>query len=132
MFKAHFLDQYKLWVTIYVWKQISILDHPDDSPTVTQVQEGSINTGDAVLLNCTLKGGNPVATLSWNCSGNNHVTKSGNTVVSSIEFNVNRSYHHTVCTCMASQETIDSYSDSASHMLNVICEYNIHNKSLLK
>ncbi|XP_063447982.1 hemicentin-1-like [Mytilus trossulus] len=99
---------------------LKVYFHPEVTPTITQVPEGNIDTGDLVLLNCTLNGGNPVVTLSWNCSGNNHVTISGNTVVNTIEFNVNSSYHNTVCTCLASQDTIDSYSDSASHMLNVI------------
>ncbi|CAC5367821.1 unnamed protein product [Mytilus coruscus] len=117
-FATHLIASYNATAEKVV--KLKVYYRPDDSPTITQVPEGSIDTGDAVLLNCTLNGGNPVVTLSWNCSGNNHVSKSGNTVVSTIEFNVNRSYHHTVCTCLASQDTIDSYSDSASHMLNVI------------
>ncbi|CAC5367820.1 unnamed protein product [Mytilus coruscus] len=117
-FASHLIASYHATAEKVV--KLKVYYYPDDSPTIAQVPEGSIDTGDAVLLNCTLNGGNPVVTLSWNCSGNNYVTKSGNTVVSTIEFNVNRSYHHTVCTCLASQDTIDSYSDSASHMLNVI------------
>ncbi|CAG2206023.1 unnamed protein product [Mytilus edulis] len=117
-FASHLIASYNATAEKVV--SLKVYYHPEDSPTVTQVPEGNIDTGDPVLLNCTLNGGNPVVTLSWNCSGNTHVTISGNTVVSTIEFNVNRSYHHTVCTCLASQDTIDSYSDSASHMLNVI------------
>ncbi|CAC5419512.1 unnamed protein product [Mytilus coruscus] len=117
-FASHLIASYNATAEKVV--KLNVYYHPDDSPTITQVPEGNIDTGDLVLLNCTLNGGNPVATLSWNCSGNTHVTISGNTVVNTIEFNVNRSYHHTVCTCLASHDTIDSYSDSASHMLNVI------------
>ncbi|XP_071180176.1 synaptogenesis protein syg-2-like [Mytilus edulis] len=117
-FASHLIASYNATAEKVI--KLNVYYYPDDSPTITQVPEGNIDTGDPVLLNCTLNGGNPVVTLSWNCSGNTHVTISGKTVVSTIEFNVNRSYHHTVCTCLASQDTIDSYSDSASHMLNVI------------
>ncbi|CAC5377909.1 HMCN [Mytilus coruscus] len=99
---------------------ISIKDPPDDSPTITQIPEGDIDTGDAVLLNCSLKGGNPVAILSWNCSGNIHLTRVGNAVICTLEFNVNKLHHETVCTCLASHNTIDSYSDSTSHSLHVL------------
>ncbi|XP_071177815.1 synaptogenesis protein syg-2-like [Mytilus edulis] len=117
-FASHLIATYNATAEKVV--SLKVYYHPEDSPTVTQVPEGNIDTGDPVLLNCTLNGGNPVVTLSWNCSGNNHVTISGNTVVNTIEFNVNSSYHHTVCTCLASHDTIDSYSDSTSHLLNVI------------
>ncbi|VDI52385.1 neural cell adhesion molecule [Mytilus galloprovincialis] len=145
---------------------ISIKEAPSSKTIlITANPTGPINSGETLHVTCSISGGNPLAILTWNCSGtaiNKSSEKSAfldiaftvgqqddgiictcfashliasynataekviklnvywNTVVSTIEFNVNRSYHHTVCTCLASQDTIDSYSDSASHMLNVI------------
>lgn len=87
-----------------------------------QIPEGPVYTGSSVLLVCSVNGGNPVATLTWNCTGVIKINSSETTAISSIEIPVTNLNYGMACSCLASH-IIDTYKHTAHHLLDVICKY---------
>ncbi|CAG2215203.1 unnamed protein product [Mytilus edulis] len=92
---------------------------PDKLPVLMQIPEGPVYTSSSVLLVCSVNGGNPVATLTWNCTGVIKINSSETTAISSIEIPVTNLNHGMACSCLASH-IIDTYKHTAHHLLDVI------------
>ncbi|XP_052061604.1 synaptogenesis protein syg-2-like isoform X2 [Mytilus californianus] len=92
---------------------------PDEGPVLMQKPEGAVNTGHSVLLVCSVIGGNPVATLTWNCTGVITINSSETTAMSSIELPITKLNHGMACSCLATHN-IDTYKHSTHHLLVVI------------
>ncbi|XP_063442134.1 hemicentin-1-like [Mytilus trossulus] len=92
---------------------------PEKFPVLTQIPEGQVQTGSSVLLVCSVNGGNPVATLTWNCTGVISMNSSETTAMSFIEIPVTQFNHRMVCSCLATH-IIDTYKQIAHHLLDVI------------
>ncbi|CAC5416043.1 unnamed protein product [Mytilus coruscus] len=92
---------------------------PDEGPVLMQKPEGPVNTGNSVLLVCSVIGGNPVATLTWNCTGVITINSSETTAMSSIELPITKLNHGMDCSCLATHN-IDTYKHSTNHLLDVI------------
>ncbi|VDI13467.1 Hypothetical predicted protein [Mytilus galloprovincialis] len=78
-----------------------ISDVPGTSPIILQNPPGGILTGKNVTLTCSVPGGNPLAILSWNCTGTNENNTTGNTASYSITLSVDKSYNNKICRCTA-------------------------------
>ncbi|XP_052101392.1 muscle M-line assembly protein unc-89-like isoform X2 [Mytilus californianus] len=92
---------------------------PKEFPVIRQIPDGPVLTGSLVSLICTVNGGNPLATLTWNCTGMISTNASQTTATSSIELSVTKINHVMVCTCSASHNT-DNYSQTVHQILNII------------
>ncbi|CAC5378606.1 unnamed protein product [Mytilus coruscus] len=92
---------------------------PKEFPVIRQIPDGPVLTGNLMSLICTVNGGNPLATLTWNCTGKMSTNSSQTTSISSIELPVTKLNHGMVCTCSASHNT-DNYKQTVHHMLNII------------
>ncbi|CAG2199847.1 unnamed protein product [Mytilus edulis] len=92
---------------------------PTEFPVIKQIPDGPVLTGSLVSLMCTLNGGNPLATLTWNCTGTISTNSSQTAAISSIEFPVTNLNHGMVCTCSAFHNT-DGYMQTVHHTLNII------------
>ncbi|VDI02991.1 Hypothetical predicted protein [Mytilus galloprovincialis] len=92
---------------------------PTEFPVIKQIPDGPVLTGSLVSLMCTLNGGNPLATLTWNCTGTISTNSSHTTAISSIEFPATKLNHGMVCTCSAFHNT-DGYMQTVHHTLNII------------
>ena len=82
---------------------------------------GPVNTGNEVNLTCSVSGGNPLAALSWNCSGNVSEYTLGQTAVRSVVILVDKTDNNKICTCSASHP-VTSYRPNAHVMLDIHCE----------
>ncbi|CAC5390639.1 unnamed protein product [Mytilus coruscus] len=80
---------------------LNVLYAPDSNLTVQRTPVGEIFSGKRVTLTCIASGGNPLATLAWNCSGTNSNQSTGNLVSNTVEFKVNKSDNNKVCKCSA-------------------------------
>lgn len=89
---------------------------------IDQVPTGAVDTNSSIMLKCTVKGGKPLAILTWNCTGNITTNTSEDTSFSIVEFSVTKHNHGMVCICLATH-SIASYQHTARHIVNVICEY---------
>ncbi|KAJ8306770.1 hypothetical protein KUTeg_015678 [Tegillarca granosa] len=89
---------------------------PGDSNAVIK-QGNTISTieGNSTELVCEVRGGNPLATITWDCFG---LTGSSSTVRvisrSTINFIAHRSHNRRTCTCRASHPTVNLGSDSVT------------------
>ncbi|VDH97101.1 Hypothetical predicted protein [Mytilus galloprovincialis] len=92
-------------------------DAPDVIPTI-QVPSGGIITGTSVTLTCTVSGGNPLVTLTWDCAGIKSNNTAGSTASYDVTFSVDKSYNNKVCTCSATHP-VSSYRPSVQHILVV-------------
>ncbi|CAC5384803.1 unnamed protein product [Mytilus coruscus] len=91
---------------------------PDRNLTIQRTPAGGIISGNKVNLTCIASGGNPPATLAWNCFGTNTNYTIGNTVSYSVEFEVDTSDNNKLCTCSATHP-VNSYSPQAHNRLIV-------------
>ncbi|CAC5384802.1 unnamed protein product [Mytilus coruscus] len=95
-----------------------ISDVPGTNPIILQNPPGGILTGKTVTLTCSVPGGNPLAILSWNCSGTKENNTVGNTASYSITMSVNKSYNNKICTCTANH-LISTYKPTVQQNLVV-------------
>lgn len=99
-------------------------DPPDDNPYTEQAIQGPIDTGKSVTLKCTAVGGNPLASLSWDCAGITSNISTNTKSILSVEFTVDKNYNSKLCTCHATHP-IKSYSPISKHELIVYCEFTL-------
>lgn len=91
---------------------------PDNNPVVKQDPEGGVIAGEKVTLHCTVSGGNPLATLTWDCQGRKMNNTIGTTASYSVEIITDKNYNNRICTCSASH-FIQSYKPQTQHRLIV-------------
>ena len=106
------------------WNSVStdfIPDPPNANPVVQQIPNGAIIASNTVRLLCTASGGNPLPTLSWDCTGTYTNNTSGNTASYSVELNVDKTYNNRICTCAATHPDT-SYRPRIQHKLEVYCK----------
>lgn len=79
------------------------------------------------MLTCEINGGNPIATLSWQCVGFTPVTPTGilptDKVVSSIEKIVTKEDNGKNCTCTGQHRLWTPDQKISFHILHVYCKY---------
>ncbi|VDI68586.1 Hypothetical predicted protein [Mytilus galloprovincialis] len=97
---------------------LNVFFAPGTNLTIQRKPAGGIISGNKVNLTCTASGGNPLATLLWNCSGTNTNYTTENTVSYSVEFEVDKSDNNKVCTCSATHP-ITSYTPQTHSSLIV-------------
>ncbi|XP_052074119.1 hemicentin-1-like [Mytilus californianus] len=100
---------------------IEVYYPPDSQPTIQQIIPGPVDSGSSVSLNYSLSGGNPLASLSWDCKGTTHNSSSSTKTEYIVTFTVNKNFDGRVCTCSATHP-IDSYRPIAQHQLIVFYE----------
>lgn len=100
----------------------AILVPPDERPKVRQYISGPIDTGTSVKLICSVTGGNPLGTLSWDCPGINSNNSTANTAVLEVEFTVDKNYNGRNCSCSATHP-VATYRPKTSHELVVYCKF---------
>ncbi|CAC5359257.1 unnamed protein product [Mytilus coruscus] len=94
---------------------------PDSQLTIQQIIPGPVDSGSSISLNYSLSGGNPLASLSWNCKGTTHNSSSSTKTEYIVTFKVNKNFDGRVCTCSATHP-INSYRPIAQHRLIVFHE----------
>ena len=96
-------------------------DRPDGPPKIQpDVSTYKVIENTQGLLTCEIKGGNPLATLSWSCFNNGLPTvTSGTTVTKTEQWNATRGSDRT-CTCRSSHPVAGTQSDSVN--VNVLCK----------
>ncbi|CAC5373537.1 unnamed protein product [Mytilus coruscus] len=97
---------------------LDVYYEPGTNPIISQIPHGGILTGNNIKLTCTVTGGNPLAILSWNCSGTIENNTVENTASYSIILSVNKSYNNKICTCTA-RHLISTYKPTVQQNLVV-------------
>ncbi|OPL33169.1 hypothetical protein AM593_03404, partial [Mytilus galloprovincialis] len=85
------------------WNQNKSTNPPESFRLITQTPSGPIVEDNMVILTCEIIGGNPLATLFWQCDGFTPITSPGilptNKVMSSIQKIVTKEDNGNNCTC---------------------------------
>ena len=102
-----------------------VSDPPDENILVEQKPPGPVDTGSTVQLSCSVNGGNPLPSLSWDCGGNKTTLFNKTTSVFLVEFIVNKNQNGKLCKCSATHP-ISSYKPSAQLELVVYCKFCSH------
>jgi hypothetical protein len=102
-----------------------ISDEPTSTPSIIQTLLGSINNGSTVILTCDIKGGNPLATITWMGEGTSPInpTRSPptNTVTSSVQLTVNSNDNGRMCRCIG-HHPVWTTDQTTGHTLDVRCK----------
>ncbi|CAG2195897.1 unnamed protein product [Mytilus edulis] len=98
--------------------QLIVYYEPIYYPIINQTPPGHIISGTNVILTCEILGGNPLAILSWNCTGVSRNNTSVNKASYSVEIVVNRTFNNIICACSATHY-IPSFRPTVRHMLDV-------------
>ncbi|KAJ8321713.1 hypothetical protein KUTeg_000184 [Tegillarca granosa] len=81
---------------------IKVESPPESDPVVTGYNGSVLYNGNVVNLTCIVKGGTPLADISWDCKGTS-VTgtdkSTATTAVSELSLNVDRSFNGQICVC---------------------------------
>ena len=108
----------------YQYTNHLISDEPS-VPSIIQTPPGPINQGTTVILTCDIKGGNPLATITWTCEGSSPINPSESpptdTVTSSVQLIVNSNDIGKVCTCIGHHPSWSTDKDT-DHTLDVRCK----------
>ncbi|CAG2228534.1 unnamed protein product [Mytilus edulis] len=74
---------------------------PSSGPLIKQQPDGPVMKNGTVVLTCEVRGGIPLATLSWDCGGSSAVitTPSIGKVTSTVQLVVNSVDNGKTCTC---------------------------------
>ncbi|VDI02671.1 Hypothetical predicted protein, partial [Mytilus galloprovincialis] len=91
---------------------------PETNPSIQQTPSGSIITGTEIVLTCSASGGNPLATLTWNCSGAKIRNTTEYIASYSVTFTVDKTFNNKMCTCSAIHP-INSYRPRVQRTLIV-------------
>lgn len=98
---------------------------PSSSPSLIQIPNGPIIEGNKVRLVCNISGGNPLASIVWQCIGFTQTTQTGNNMtVSVIERVVTKDDNGKECRCIIKHPLLDLDKEVRS-TLNVYCELSI-------
>ncbi|CAG2241245.1 IGSF9B [Mytilus edulis] len=84
---------------------------------------GPINSGETLHVTCSISGGNPLAILTWNCSGTAINKSSEKSAFLDIAFTVGQQDDGTICTCFASH-LIATYNATAEKVVSLKVYYN--------
>ena len=102
-----------------------ISDEPTSTPSIIQTPLGPINDGSSVILICDIKGGNPLATITWTCEGASLINPTGspptNTMTSSVQLTVNSNANDRMCTCIG-HHPLWTTDQNTGHTLDVRCK----------
>ncbi|CAC5385646.1 unnamed protein product [Mytilus coruscus] len=103
--------------------QLDVNYPPELFPPITQTASGPIIEDNKVILTCEIIGGNPLATLSWQCNGFTLLASIDNLptnkLVSSIEKNVTKADNDKICTCTGQHRLWTPNQKIRIHTLNV-------------
>ncbi|XP_021372933.1 hemicentin-1-like isoform X1 [Mizuhopecten yessoensis] len=86
---------------------VSVINPPTGTLIVAPSGTQSVLTGTQVTLQCQVGGGNPLATLTWQCKGSpvtGQDLTNTTTAVSSLTFTVDSTYHQQQCVCTAGHQ----------------------------
>lgn len=90
---------------------ISVSDPPSSEPAIFPSSPGGIyNSGTNATLTCQLYGGNPLANLTFKCTGKN--VKESNqsnstTAISVLSFETDSSFNNKTCNCIVKHLALD-------------------------
>ncbi|XP_071176546.1 B-cell receptor CD22-like [Mytilus edulis] len=100
------IGQHPLWTPDKQATHIVIVYYLPASPSITQIPQGSVDEKELITLTCEIIGGNPPATIVWQCSGTSLVNPTGipttNKTVSSVQLTAAKIHDGQVCTCTGS------------------------------
>ena len=78
-----------------------------------------------VIMTCDIKGGNPLAAITWTCEGSSPIITTGsqptNTVTSSVQLTVNSNDDGKICTCIG-HHPVWTTDKTTGHTLHVRCK----------
>ncbi|XP_033758190.1 nephrin-like [Pecten maximus] len=89
---------------VYVTESVefNVIYPPKENITLSPSGTYTVLTGGTVTVDCQIKGGNPLATLSWHCMGSTVIgqnrTEAGK-AVSRLQITIDESYHGRQCMC---------------------------------
>jgi hypothetical protein len=90
-----------------------------------QTPSGPINENLTVIVTCDIKGGNPLATITWTCKGSSPINPTGspptNTATSSVQLTVNSTDNGRICTCIG-HHPVWTPDRETGHTLDVRCK----------
>ncbi|XP_060081922.1 nephrin-like [Ylistrum balloti] len=88
--------------------EFNVIYAPTDKLMMSPSGNKDIGAGDSVTLDCHVRGGNPIATLTWRCKGALRTGKnmtSTDTARSTLTVRVDKTYNGHMCACIATQQT---------------------------
>ncbi|XP_033758187.1 nephrin-like [Pecten maximus] len=88
-------------------RRIRVLYPPTGSVILSPSGTYTNVTGTTVALDCQVKGGNPLATLSWECKGSprtGHSWTNSGIARSRLQLTIDESYHRRQCVCTAKHQ----------------------------
>lgn len=99
-------------------------DPPIGLPSITQTSVEPPIEGNRVVLSCEILGGNPLANITFKCSGFTSVDSTSSTtkIVSSIERRVMKDDNNKECTCVG-KHSFWIKDKEEKYNLTVYCEY---------
>jgi hypothetical protein len=100
-------------------------DEPTSTPSIAQTPPGPINESSTVILTCDIKGGNPLATITWTCERSFTIIPTGsppnNTATSSVQLTVNSNDNGRICTCIG-HHPVWTTDKTTGHTLDIRCK----------
>lgn len=101
---------------------IFVLDPPSENPSISSSSQSFVYTsGDIMNLTCIVRGGNPLANLSWNCISNDwEVERHSNYTQTALILKVDKRFNNKNCTCIATHPLKTKFK---SEKLTVYCKY---------
>ena len=102
------------------------LDAPTTLPTITQAPNGTIHEDNKVILTCAIRGGNPLAAITWSCDGTTQITPTGtpslSEATSSVELVTTKDNNGQICICTG-KHILWTKDKAQQHTLSVYCKH---------
>ncbi|XP_021370025.1 nephrin-like, partial [Mizuhopecten yessoensis] len=95
--------------------------YPPTNPLTVTGNSNPLYSGEDIELNCSIRGGNPVAILTWTCPGRSFIsspTKTADAAVSVLGIRLTPLYNGANCTCIATH-LVQGFRTSHTEVFNV-------------
>ncbi|VDI63052.1 Hypothetical predicted protein [Mytilus galloprovincialis] len=115
------IEGYRVWS---MNKTIDVLYSPS-TPAITQTPTGPVNANTTIILTCEIKGGNPLANITWQCNESTPVDStrtSANSSISLVQLIARKWLNGTACNCTGSHPAWTQHN-STSLVLDIRCKY---------
>ncbi|XP_021365679.1 hemicentin-1-like [Mizuhopecten yessoensis] len=101
---------------------------PPTNPAIVTGNSDPVYDGDDIELRCSIRGGNPLASLTWTCPGRSVTSTTANTAdtaVSVLRIRLTPLYNGANCTCVATHPA-QGFMTSHTEVFNVYYAPRIH------